>query len=97
MDTTATDEEMLAHVSTAEQNRTDQEEIGVGNLPWSSEEELLVVRPLHVKQAAAGTFISTARNALLFTSMVVIAYGLLRSPWAHTSPSKGFSPEKYLV
>jgi len=102
-ETTATDEEMLAHVSKAELrpafevNSTQQEGIEVDLLPWSPEEELLVVRPLQMQPAVGSTLISTTRNALMFAAMVAIAYGLVKAPWTGAAGAGGMSAEKILV
>jgi len=79
-DTQATSEEMLAHVKKAEKvqaNMTYDEEIQ--ELPWSLEEELLVVRQPQVPQAARGTLLASVRNVVLFMAIASIAYGLVHN------------------
>merc|ERR1719213_437349 len=78
---TATDDEMMKHVDVANywddlKPNSTEAEFEVEGLPWDTEEELLVGRPLSVKQASGSTFIATLRNALLFALVAVIAYGL---------------------
>jgi len=102
-ETTATDEEMLVHVNKAElgstlkKNSIEQEEAEVEVLPWSPEEELLVVRPSQIQQASGSSTLGSLRSALLFSTVVAIAYGLVHNSW--TVSSKGASPaaEKLFV
>jgi len=102
-ETTATDEEMLVHVrnpdrmQTHDANQTEPDEMAMDSLPWSPEEELLVVRPVQVEQVGGSTVISTLRNALLFAVMVAIAYGIVHSPRVAGSVQGGASTEKFLV
>merc|ERR1719198_496564 len=101
-ETTASDDEMLVHVHkadigrTPDANRTEYEDMDMEALPWSPEEELLVVRPPQQPNIAGGSVLATMRNALLFATVVAVAYGLVRSPMA-AAGAKGVSAEKFLV
>merc|ERR1719198_2345392 len=97
-ETTATDDEMLVHVNKADvgANRTEYEEMDVEALPWSPEEELLVVRPPQQPNTSGGSVLATMRNALLFATVVAMVYGLPLAPLTSTG-TKGASAEKFLV
>jgi hypothetical protein len=70
-----------------EQGRNKTEELTLDSLPWSPEEELLVVRPLQ-KESSGGSGISMARNVVLFAAMATMIYGLLRSSVAPGTAQK---------
>merc|ERR1719443_758696 len=74
----ATNEEMADHVKKGDElkaSSTDEDE--EATLPWAHEEELLVVRPPQVENAAGSGFLANVRNLALFAAMVSIAYGLV--------------------
>jgi len=102
-ETTATNEEMLVHVDKAEPelasvaNVTEQVVEEMPSLPWSPEEELLVVRPPQMQAAPSNTWLAGMRNALLFMSMALVAFGLVRNSFATRSAGGGVSAEKFLV
>jgi hypothetical protein len=92
-ESTATEQEMQVHV---EQAAGSQLEEGASSLPWSHEEELLVVRPvLQSDNVVHGSYV---RNAMMFMAMSSFAFAVVRSalaPQAATSKASGC--EKYLV
>jgi len=96
----ATNEQMLVHVEKAESlkaNMTDDEEIL--ELPWSLEEELLVVRQPQVQHAGSSTLLANVRNVVLFMAIASIAYGLVHNPMCTGKSATGnmFGAEKFLV
>jgi len=99
-DVTATHKEMQVHVDTAEAdpspslNDADDEEIVLKALPWSPEEELLVVRPPHTENAVGGTFL---RNLVMCMVVASVAYGLLGKASTTSKLAQGWSAEKQLV
>merc|ERR1719506_378825 len=100
-ETTATDEEMLDHVGKADVilsldlNSTHLEHFDAAPLPWSPEEELLVVRPPQMKAGAGSTLLSKMFNVVLFAAIVSVVYGLMRnSPVAKPT---GYGAEKLMV
>merc|ERR1719359_1243090 len=95
-ETTATDEEMQVHVDKANTTEVEEEEV-IAPLPWSSEEELLVVRPPEIKAAVGSTLLSNIRNVLLFMAMVSVAYGLVHSSLASPTTKGDVNSEKFLV
>jgi hypothetical protein len=94
-DTMATEEEMASHVE--KQVAHDEQEVGM--LPWLPEEELLVVRPVHVRSSS--TISSTIlRNLLLCVAVVALAFSMIRSSTmlpAGTKHMKTKGVEKYFV
>lgn len=85
-ETTATDDEMKTHIEKAEllsANSTQKdEESGIEEdviLPWSPEEELLVVRPAQPDKTSKGSMFATMRNILLVVSALSIAYSFFPS------------------
>merc|ERR1719198_907963 len=101
-ETTASMDQMQVHVDkvsigrTPDGNSTEYQEMDIESLPWSPEEELLVVRPPQQPNVAGSSVLSTMRSALLFASVMAVAYGLVHSPMAATG-AKGVSAEKFLV
>jgi hypothetical protein len=98
-DTTASDDEMRAHAETAS-SRGDraEDDLDIDSLPWSLEEELLVVRPLPGQSQTSSGLFSTMRSALLFAAMVATIYGMVRSPLSGaSSPGGAACSEKFLV
>merc|ERR1719183_2540906 len=90
-ETTATEEEMQGHVEKAVSSSS-VESSNRASLPWSPEEELLVVRP--AMQSDHGI----TRNAIMFMAVGSVAFGMVRNalaPRAVTSKVSGC--EKYLV
>jgi len=79
-DTTASMEDIQALLDNAQ--NSSQEELDADFLPWSPEEELLVVRP---GQDVQGAKSSSLRTVVLFAAMASLMYGLVHS----TSGSKG--------
>jgi hypothetical protein len=71
-----------------------EEELDADLLPWSPEEELLVIRPGQDTRGAKTSKISTM---LLFASMASIMYGLLRSTHDSKGSIRGVSAEKMYV
>jgi len=92
-ESTATEQEMQVHV---EQAAGSQVEEGASSLPWSHEEELLVVRPvLQSDNVVHGSYV---RNAMMFMAMSSFAFAVVRSALApQASASKASGCEKYLV
>jgi len=99
VDTTASHEEMQDHVVKADTRRgTVQDEPEDVSLPWSPEEELLVVRPVQVKPAQGSIVLAGMRNVALFMAMVMIAYGLMQTGAASSQKGGGGSSlDKFLV
>jgi len=104
-ETTASNEEMLAHVEEAETAnamyvlRAESKEMEVESMPWSPAEELLVVRPLQLPQSAA---IPHSFKCAQFVLIAVgaIAYGLVHNSWnmkGSSSGMSGMSAEKMMV
>jgi hypothetical protein len=90
-ESTATEQEMQAHVDKAA-NLQPQDGASDSTLPWSHEEELLVTRP--VVQSDRGV----TRNAIMFMVMTSAAFGMVRSVLApRSATSKASGCEKYLV
>jgi hypothetical protein len=73
-ETFATEEEMRGII---DQARNQTEQLDLDSLPWSPEEELLVVRPLRA-ESARDSKTSSVRNVVLFAAMATMIYGLLR-------------------
>jgi len=99
-ETTATDEEMLGHVNKVgapEANTTELEQEEILPLPWSPEEELLVVRPPQIQTAPRSNILASARNILLFMAMVSIAFGLVRGSLGTRAEAGSMSADKFLV
>jgi len=101
-ETTASEEEMLAHIVKAksglalEVNAQDVQENAA--LPWSPEEELLVCRQPAIPAIPSGvTLLGKLRSAVLFVAVSSIAYGLVRNSWGAGTDKSGVSVEKYLV
>jgi len=99
--TAASNAEMRAHVykGWVKDNQFDKQksQFDVEDLPWSPEEELLVVRPPQVQQTSGGGVFATLRNAMLFMAMVGAAYGLLHNSWAAPNAKGGMGAEKFMV
>jgi hypothetical protein len=104
-ETTATNEEMLAHVEEAETGnavyvlRAEPKEMEVESMPWSPEEELLVVRPPVLQHSAA---IPHSFKCAQFVLIAVgaIAYGMVHNSWTTKRSSAGIygmSAEKFMV
>lgn len=91
-ETVATDEEMIAHNSTV---RVEAKEEPA--MPWSHEEELLVVRPAQLPTGAGSCLFSFMRKAVLAMATVSVAYALVRSSSSVKDASPGMKPEKYMV
>jgi len=92
-ETTATEAEMKAHVDKSEQSRVEDSSTGL-SLPWSPEEELLVVRP------AMRSGRDVTRDAIMFMIMASLAFGMVRFSAAsapRAAASKANGCEKYLV
>jgi len=99
-ETTATDEEMQVHVDMADSNTTDitkQEQVMYETLPWSPEEELLVLQNPEVKADTRQTLGNIGR-IVLFMALVSVGYALrsnvLGAPKTRVHKC---SVEKYLV
>jgi len=97
-ETTATDEEMQVHIDMSASNTTDiteQEQVMYETLPWSPEEELLVLRNPEVKVATQQT-LGYIGNIVLFMALISVGYALQSNLLG--SPKTGLcSVEKYLV
>jgi hypothetical protein len=91
-ETFATEEEMRGFI---EQGRNQTQELTLDSLPWSPEEELLVVRPLR-KETSVGNGMGIVRNVVLFAAMATMIYGLLRSSVAPGTAHKS-QTEKLFV
>merc|ERR1719373_971221 len=75
-ETFATKEEMQDIVDQAK-NQT--EELAIDSLPWSTEEELLVVRPAQAQNGRGSTIMSSFRSAALFVAMASAIYSFVRT------------------
>jgi len=77
---TASVDEMRQHVSTAsvKDSSTETPEVSEIEVPWSLEEELLVVRTSPPLQSAASTWTPTLRNLIMFSLLASVSIGLVR-------------------
>jgi hypothetical protein len=102
-DGSATQEEMLQHVSSATDSTEGplQGALAVEDLmPWSTEEELIVVRPNIDAQLLPTSSMATAiRSLALFAASVSFAYAMVQTLQSKKSlhASGVFGNEKYLV
>lgn len=88
-ETFATEEEMRGMMHQV-QNQTEATEAwDLDSLPWSPEEELLVVRPLHVEGSRATSLSAGLRNVLVFVAMATMIYSFVRKVLVPNSSSKG--------
>jgi len=95
-ETTATDAEMQVHVDRASATQPVQHKLDAAPLPWSPEEELLVLRPPEMRGIARSTRSGVANFALLM-ALCAIAFGI-KSNFFLVAPKGGkMSDEKYLV
>jgi hypothetical protein len=94
-ETVATIEEIKDFVDSAENQTQYLEEMGEDLLPWSPEEELLVVRPVLPGEQRKGKWV---RGIALFAAIAGIAYSLLHG-WSSMSgkSAKGVSADKMYV
>jgi hypothetical protein len=94
-DTFATAEEMRGII---DQERNETETLDLDSLPWSPEEELLVVRPLPMESTAGkgASTTRTIRGILMFMAMSTMIYSMLRRS-AVPSASYRSRPEKLFV
>jgi hypothetical protein len=72
----ASEEEMQAIVNQAQNPTT---ELELDSLPWSPEEELLVVRPVQVHQSGGSNIVAGVRNIILVAAMATAIYSMVRS------------------
>jgi len=108
-DTTATEAEMSGHVTRAEavadtkaKNANELGEEGMASLPWSAEEELLVVRPPQMLAAGNSwctSFLSTMRNIVFVAALSGIAYHGLSNGGARSASkvTAGSNADKFFV
>jgi len=95
-ETTATDAEMQVHVDRASATQPVQHKLDAAPLPWSPEEELLVLRPPEMRGIARSTRSGVA-NFVLLMALCAIAFGI-KSNFFIVAPKGGkMSDEKYLV
>jgi len=95
-ETTATDAEMQVHVDRASATQPVQHKLDAAPLPWSPEEELLVLRPPEMRGIARSTRSGVA-NFVLLMALCAIAFGI-KSNFFLVAPKGGkMSDEKYLV
>jgi len=94
-ETFATAEEMSGII---DQERNETETLDLDSLPWSPEEELLVVRPLQMESTAGkgASTTRTIRGILVFMAMTTMIYSMLRKS-AAPSVSYRSRPEKLFV
>jgi len=95
----ASDEEMRMHVENeqllASKKLTSTEEDVFASLPWSPEEELLVVRPLQQQQVhSSNRLFANTCSLASFVALTSVAYGLVRSSTASAGTA---GVEKFLV
>jgi hypothetical protein len=93
-DVVASDEEMANHVNA----HTEPDQVDISTVPWTPEEELLVVRPVKIPQTLPEN--TTLRNMLLFLCVLTIGYSMVRSSTSLLSGSrttKVINHQKYLV
>merc|ERR1719476_139565 len=94
-DAVATEEEMRDFLNQAP-NQTEQ--LGDDSLPWSPEEELLVVRPLLQAQSTGEhSVLSCIRNFVLFAAIASVIYSLMQTTSVRPHAANGVVPEKLLV
>jgi hypothetical protein len=93
-ETFASEEEMRGMI---EQVHNQTEELDMDSLPWSPEEELLVVRPLHIENIGSTTsFSGGLRNVVVFSAMATMIYSFLRKAVVPSGLSNG-GTEKLFV
>merc|ERR1719428_2354470 len=85
---TATEEEMSLHID----QHTESEEAVVKPLPWLSEEELLVTRPVKMRSPFA-----MLRPLVLALAFLSFAYSILKSSGVWLRVGKKAGHEKYLI
>jgi len=103
-DSLATNEEMLGHVEKAESrlalqaSSTENQEFEEPLLPWATEEELLVSRPVHTTMG--GSLLANLRivvQLVLLMAMVSAAYGLVRNSFGAPNTKSCGKVEKFMV
>jgi len=92
---TFTDEEMLTHVNKTQSDLAP--EPFSSELPWSPEEELLVVRQPLPQQAVGSTLLANIRNVVGFMGMLRIAYGFAHNAAGTKATSACIGVEKLMV
>mmetsp|Transcript_81428 Transcript_81428/g.148682 ORF Transcript_81428/g.148682 Transcript_81428/m.148682 type:complete len:93 (+) Transcript_81428:3-281(+) len=92
---------MQVHVDMAEaapspspNDAEEEEELLLKALPWSPEEELLVVHPPQTEKTLGGTFL---RSVVMCMVVASVAYGLLGKASGTSKLASGWSNEKQLV
>jgi len=98
--TVASSEEMSVHIDKADTMPTlvkteMHAEAALEALPWSFEEELLIVRPPQVQQVAGSR--SMGYNAMLLMAVGAVAYHLVRSSSLASTASGDLKAEKFMV
>jgi len=93
----ATDKEMQVHVDKAKTLKANGVEEEIVSLPWAIEEELLVVRQPQAEPVVGNPVLTHIRNALLFTAMVPIAYGLVQTQKGAPADKGCMGVNKFLV
>jgi hypothetical protein len=92
-DVIASDDEMANHVNA----HTEPDKVDISTVPWSPQEELLVVRPVKIPEALPEN--TTLRNMLLFLCVLTIGYSMVRSSTSLLSgrKTKAVTHQKYFV
>jgi len=103
-ETTATHEEMQVHVAKASETQDSKassavatEEDDMHSLPWSPEEELLIVRQAPEQLSVQKTSCSSLRNLMMFAAVASGAYSLVRTSKASVASVGAAGAEKFLV
>jgi hypothetical protein len=92
-ETFATEEEMRGIV---EQGYNRTEVLDVDSLPWSPEEELLVVRPVQVEKAGGNGIVAGVRSIVMFVVLASMIYGFLRKSASPGGLCKGSSDKLFV-
>jgi hypothetical protein len=90
----ASEEEMQGAIS---QQENSTEQLDIESLPWSPEEELLVMRPPPVPKVGGNAAVSTIRNVALFASMAAAVYSIVNSISKGQGAISGGGAEKFSV
>jgi len=103
-ETTASTEEMKTHIdkhaaesSKASGQNAAQDGLDLPVLPWSAEEELLVVRPPQMQTPTGNSLLGSLRNVVAFASLASVAYALSQTKSSVPHCADKGSVEKFMV
>jgi len=103
-ETTASTEEMKTHIdkhaaesSKASGQNAAQDGLDLPVLPWSAEEELLVVRPPQMQTSTGNSLLGSLRNVVAFASLASVAYALSQTKSSVPHCADKGSVEKFMV